>query len=935
MTSFYKFLTVLIGIIIITTVGTKRALAETTVTLTGVPTITGTAGFTVRFIFSEDITTTFTNSDIEDALVNATSSSFTELSPGEIYTALITPDGNGDVTLGLLAGAVTSVDGDNTAFSSDIPYDGDAPSVTITGLPSLTGPATTFDATYTFSEDVTGFSSADVTAGLTNATVSGFTTISASEYAVTISPDGVGDVSIGLPAGVVTDSAGNNNTTATNDTVPIDATRPSVSISGVPSTTDGVTPFTVTYTFSEEVTGFTKADVSSGLTNATATGSLTEVTSGTVFEIEVTPDSAADVIVELNSSVAFDVVENGNFSAADQTATFDASTVKPTLTVTGFPLTITGVTPFTATFTFSETVTGFSADTIRDNITNATVSNFTIVTVGQVFTADIASNRGGDTIKFRLIEGEVMDADGNTNDASSGYDTDYLEDRLPNVTITGVPATTDGSTAFTANYKFDIEVDNFDISDVTNGLTNATASDFVAATSDGKVFTALITPDGGGDVSVYLMAGAVTNIESDPTTTDSAIHTATLTTTIDSTAPTVSITADVDSFSGTTPFTATFSFSEGITGFELSDITVANGVASGLTGSGDTYTATIIPSDTGNITIDLAADAVTDGSGNGNIAAEQLVIRSAVVKQTQDRIVQGMQSRANQLISNQTTLFEFLQGGRGGFFNAEGSEAAGYFNLSSKHKGFFWFDVKGSWSREASSKTKYGHGTFGSHFEINQNVLLGAMVQFDVAENSDANSSLKSEGWLIGPYAVARHPNQDLYFEAAILYGQTQNRIKPFNTYEDTFKTDRWLFRGAVTGEVVFEDLSLFPNLKLTHTTDRQRAYIDSLSNEISEQSISLTELSAGIDFNRPIAIDGGEIALVGGISGIWSGSSGEGGSANDIVPDYDGGRAKVHLGMNFKDDNGLGASLSGFYDGIGANDYYAYGASITLKKQF
>ncbi len=713
-----------------------------------------------------------------------------------------------------------------------------------------------------------------------------------------------------------------------------DITAPTVDISGVPVATDGSTPFTVLYSFSEDIgSTFTVSDVTAGLSNATAS-SFTTVSSGTAYSAVITPDGSGDVTVGLAASAVTDSAGNSSLPDAGETATLD--TTNPTVTITGVPDPNFGGVPFTVTYTFSEQIVGFNAADVGSSMANGTITEFTEVTTGLVYTFKISPNSDGDSIlNIGLPVGSVHDLAGNPNDAPAALNSNYIDNVAPTVAISGVPSTTDGSTAFTVQYVFDKDVEfSFYLSDITDGLTNATASDFVM-TKQGLEYSVLITPDGNGDVSLVLKAGAVENLDGFVTTRDSTTYTALLNTTTDTTAPTVSISADVDSFSGTTPFTATFLFSEGITGFELSDITVANGIASALTGTGDTYTATITPSDTGNVTIDVAADAVTDGSGNGNIAAEQLVIRSAVVKQTQERIVKGMQSRANQLISNQTTLFEFLQGGRGGFFNAEGSEAAGYFNLSSKHKGFFWFDVKGSWSREASSKTKYGHGTFGSHFEINPNVLLGAMVQFDVAENTDASSSLKSEGWLVGPYAAARHPSQDLYFEAAILYGQTQNRIKPFNTYEDTFKTDRWLFRGAVTGEVVFEDLSLFPNLKLTHTTDRQRANTDSLSNEISEQSISLTEISAGIDFNRPIAIDGGQIALVGGISGIWSGSSGEGGSAGDIVPDYDGGRAKLHLGMNFKDDNGFGASLSGFYDGIGAGDYYAYGASVSLKKQF
>ncbi len=43
------------------------------------------------------------------------------------------------------------------------------------------------------------------------------------------------------------------------------------------------------------------------------------------------------------------------------------------------------------------------------------------------------------------------------------------------------------------------------------------------------------------------------------------------------------------------PFTATVTFSEPVTGFDIGDIVVGNGTASGLSGSGANYAATITP----------------------------------------------------------------------------------------------------------------------------------------------------------------------------------------------------------------------------------------------------------------------------------------------------------------------------------------------------
>ena len=62
---------------------------------------------------------------------------------------------------------------------------------------------------------------------------------------------------------------------------------------------------------------------------------------------------------------------------------------------------------------------------------------------------------------------------------------------------------------------------------------------------------------------------------------------------IDRVFPTVTVTGPAGPVSGA--FTATFTFSEDVTGFELGDISVANGAASNLSGSGAVYTATITP----------------------------------------------------------------------------------------------------------------------------------------------------------------------------------------------------------------------------------------------------------------------------------------------------------------------------------------------------
>jgi len=99
------------------------------------------------------------------------------------------------------------------------------------------------------------------------------------------------------------------------------------------------------------------------------------------------------------------------------------------------------------------------------------------------------------------------------------------------------------------------------------------------------------------------------------------------TTVIDKTAPTVSITDNVEgTANGSVVFT--FQFSEDVNGFAIDDIVVAGGTKSAFTKvADDEYTVVVTPPDasTTDITVDVAAGAAQDTSGNDSIVATQAV----------------------------------------------------------------------------------------------------------------------------------------------------------------------------------------------------------------------------------------------------------------------------------------------------------------------
>ncbi|GEM_PF-1957566 len=98
---------------------------------------------------------------------------------------------------------------------------------------------------------------------------------------------------------------------------------------------------------------------------------------------------------------------------------------------------------------------------------------------------------------------------------------------------------------------------------------------------------------------------------------------------VDFIAPDVTISSTL---SGTvnTDIPITITFTEDVVNFDLSDITVSNGIASGFSGSGAVYTASISPSADGAVLVDVVAGAAQDAAGNANTVATQFSIQADI-----------------------------------------------------------------------------------------------------------------------------------------------------------------------------------------------------------------------------------------------------------------------------------------------------------------
>ena len=557
-----------------------------TLAITG-PSATQTGAFTATFTFSEDVTG-FALGNI--TVGNGSASSLS--GSGDTYTATITPAADGTVTVDVAADAASDAAGNGNTAATQFSVEADisAPTLTITGPSAAQTGA--FTATFTFSEDVTGFALANITVGNGSASsLSG----SGDTYTATITPAADGTVTVDVAADVASDAAGNLNTAAVQYSVEADVTAPTLAITGPSATQTGA--FTATFTFSEDVTGFALANITVGNGSASSLAG-----SGDTYTATITPSADGTVTVDVAADAASDAAGNGNTAATQFSVETDVTA--PTLTITGPSATQTGA--FTATFTFSEDVTGFAVADI--SVGNGSASS--LAGSGDTYTATITPAADG-TVTVDVAADAAIDDAGNGNTAATQFSVD-ADVTAPDVTISGPTAALNA--AFTATFTFSEDVTGFALADISVG--NGAASAFAGS---GDTYTATITPSSDGAVTVDVAADVAADAAGNGNTVATQFSVD-----ADLTAPTVAITGPSDVQTGA--FTATFTFSEDVTGFALADISVGNGAASDLAGSGDTYTATITPAADGAVTVDVAGDVATDAAGNGNAVATQFSV---------------------------------------------------------------------------------------------------------------------------------------------------------------------------------------------------------------------------------------------------------------------------------------------------------------------
>ncbi len=580
----------------------------------------------------------------------------------------------------------------------------------------------------------------------------------------------------------------------------------------------------------------------------------------------------------------------------------------------------------TLTLTFSEAVTGLESGDF--DLTNLAVDG--ISGSGTNYTVAVRPLADG-AVSIGLRGASVDDTD------SGCPAPEFLPAALTATASTATPTIAVGGgggvlgPGQSASLTFTLSASSTDFTAGDVQVTGGTLSGF---SGSGTSYSATFTADGSAAPSVAVGDGAfsdsVGNFNADGAEADNSVSF-----TLDASGPTVEIAGAPAEVRGAVTFSVDVTFSEAVTGFTADDLEAVNATVTGLSGTGSAYVAQVAASGAGAVTLRVPAGVATDAAGNGNRASAVLSTQSNVVEETQEVIANFMAGRATQLLANQPGTICLMSGAcNAGAFDFGAVPGAAYFSFVSRGDGDAWFRVTGSRSRSGGSEGDHVLGAVGAHLDLGPNLRPGLMLQLDHMREENGEAETEGNGWLAGPYLIGRVPQLPLYYEARTLWGGSRNETTPLGTFTDTFDTDRFLALFRLAGQVGVETATLIPSVSAAYVSDEQEAYENALGARVPEQSVSTREFTAGLDISVPVDFDAGRWTFGGGVTAIHARTDATG-AARGVVPPQDGGRGRLSLSAETGSLLRGALSLSGFFDGIGAPDYEAYGASLSYDWRF
>src|SRR5471032_1546138 len=552
----------------------------------------------VTITFSEAVTG-FTNADL--TIANGTLGAVSSGDGGITWTATFTPTASITDTTNVITLDNTGVSdtagnaGAGTTTSNNYAIDTVRPSATIVVADTALAIGETSLVTITFSEAVTGFTTADLT--VANGSISGLSTSDGGiTWIGTLTPtNSITDTTnvVTLDNTGVSDLSGNAGTGTTNsNNYGVDTARPTASIVVANTSLAIGQTSLVTITFSEAVSGFTNADLT--IANGTL-GAVSSGDGGITWTATFTPTASitdATNLITLDNTGVADLSGNAG-SGSTNSNNYAIDTVRPTATVVVANTALAIGQTSLVTITFSEAVTGFTNADLT--IANGSLSAVSSSDGGVTWTATFSPSASitDATNLITLDNTGVTDTAGNAGTGATNSNNYTIDTQRPTATIVLADSNLSAGETSLVTITFSEAVSGFTNADLT--IANGTLSS-VSSSDGGVTWTATFTPTASVNDATNVITLANTGVadlagNAGSGTTNSGNYI------VDTVRPSATIVVADNALNIGETSLVTITFGQAVTGFTNADLTVANGTLTEVSSSdgGITWTATFTP----------------------------------------------------------------------------------------------------------------------------------------------------------------------------------------------------------------------------------------------------------------------------------------------------------------------------------------------------
>ena len=499
----------------------------------------------------------------------------------------------------------------------------------------------TISYTATFNDDVTGFDVTDITvSGTASGGMPGPSNFlgSGATYTFDVATTSDGTVTVSIPAGAATNTAGNANTVSDDYTVTVDTTAP---ILDTVATTNNTT---IVVTALEPLAGTT---VAGNYMVSGNTVTVDPIIAGSTITITVVTSivGGTEITMDYTGTTVTDAAGNALGMFTGQTVVNNVPDITPPRIMSATTTTATTILLTASESLMGSTVAGnyrVSGNTVTndpvilDNTITITVDM--AIVAGSMVTVDYdgtgITDEAGNALG--MFTGQSVVTDGAVVTIVSATGGPYKEGDTIDITVTFDESVTVSTVSGTPHLTLETGTNDA----VANYFSGSPGTDIVfrylvltGHNSDdlNYVGTGSLDPNGGTILGTEnrparLLLPAITDMNSlggnSAVIVDAVIPTVMITNTETSNGGTHNI--------GTISYTATFS--EDVTDFARSDITVT-GTASGGTpvvsnfdGSGTTYTFDVATDSDGTVIVTIPAGVATDAAANPNTVSNTYTI---------------------------------------------------------------------------------------------------------------------------------------------------------------------------------------------------------------------------------------------------------------------------------------------------------------------